>query len=386
MTPNEMQDLALMIQRLYAKAEDEILARIAKRLARDPESELWEHERLAEIRAVQAETRDALKALESASKRLRDSTINSSYLSGKTALEAELAQSSGLLKIVREPHRSTILALQNELTENFNVQHSAILRCVDDEYRSIIAEVVALHSAGVLRRREAIAQALNRFADMGITSFVDRSGRHWEMDTYAAMAVRTAIRRAAIQGYKDYARAHDKQFVIISEHEDTCPLCMDWERKVLALDEADAGNPECDGTLADAEGAGLFHPNCDHSMSIYIPGVTKRGSAKRASGRTPEMDVAGYRIKQKQRYMERTIRKWKRRQAVATNPYDERLANAYVRRWQSLLAELVSDHNLRRQYEREGGRVKLSDEALKMRPFRFDNDGRIIPNAKSDKR
>ena len=69
------------------------------------------------------------------------------------------------------------------------------------------------------------------------------------------------------------------------------------------------------------------------------------------------------------------VRQWKRRQAVATKPEDERKAKAYVDRWQRKLRELTGETGLPRQYRREGGRVKLSEAAKRLGPARL-TDGK----------
>lgn len=98
--------------------------------------------------------------------------------------------------------------------------------------------------------------------------------------------------------------------------------------------------------------------------------------------RTAEEDAQGYANRQQQRYMERTVRKWKRRQAVALTSEEERYAKAYVDRWQAKLRNLTGKGTkLPRKYDREGGRVLLSDAAKKLRPFTFSANGAIIkPN------
>ena len=191
------------------------------------------------------------------------------------------------------------------------------------------------------------------------------------MAEYAEMAVRTGMMNAALAGYTQEALAHDEDLVIISDHADECPLCAPWERKVLSLTGAQLYHPDCDGALGDARAAGLFHPNCLHAMTVYVPGLTVKSGSK--PGRTADADAAGYKARQDQRYMERTVRKWKRRQAAATTPQDERIAKAYVSAWQSKLRNLVAENaKLPRKYNREGGRVLLSDAAKKLKPFRLD--------------
>ena len=106
-----------------------------------------------------------------------------------------------------------------------------------------------------------------------------------------------------------------------------------------------------------------------HSVTVYVPGLTDRTGSKERAGISAEADAAGYNKRQTQRYMERTVRKWKRRQAAAITPEDERMARAYVVKWQGKLRELTGGTTLPRKYDREGGRVVLSEQAKKLKPY-----------------
>lgn len=377
MTPNRLQDTAAGMRELYAQAEEIMLGRVARRAARglDDDPAAWASRKLAEVRQVRRDIERELQKLERASAAARGELLETAYDAGAEELRRELERDGLHLGGVPESRTDAVGRLRQELDARFDAMHSAILRDVDDQYRAVIGKAVSLQSTGVITTREAVRTALNDFADRGIAGFTDRAGRRWQMDSYAEMAVRTGMMNAAVQGYTDDAVANGEHLVIVSDHQDTCPLCAEWERRILALDDAGARMPESEGLLADAETAGLFHPNCLHSVTVYVPGLTDRSSGKSRQGYTPSMDAQGYRDRQRQRYMERQVRRYKRRQAVATTPEDERLAKAYVDKWQRRLREHTGSTGLPRQYYREGGRVKLSDAAKRMKPVRLDQVG-----------
>lgn len=60
---------------------------------------------------------------------------------------------------------------------------------------------------------------------------------------------------------------HGEDLIQISYHTSTCEMCAPRNGKVLSLTGQTPGYP----TLAEAEGAGLFHPNCRHASSLFIP-------------------------------------------------------------------------------------------------------------------
>lgn len=368
MTPNMMQSEAGRLRKLYAEAEEKMIAYMAEQLKSGVNDYGWGEKKLAEIRTVNAEFARRVAELRKKSKTETDALIKDAYDAGALDYRSDLsAPGERILTVTPESRNNATLRLIRETDDKFDAQASAILRDVEDAYRSIIGEVLQMQSVGVTTTTQSIQSALNEFAERGIVSFIDRAGRKWEMDSYAEMAVRSGMMNAAVTGYTDDALANGERLVIVSDHVDECPLCAKWERTVLALNDDARNDPGCSGyTLEEAIAEGLFHPNCEHSVTVYIHGLTRTDFSKSAFGRTRAEDAAGYAATQKQRKMERNLRKWKRRQAAAITPEDERLAAAYVTRWRSALESFTDENNLKRKRWREGKNVKLSEAALKL--------------------
>ena len=375
MTPNQLQDMASELSALYAQAEERLTAAVARRLARGVEEPGWANRKLEEVQAFRSELTRELETLSRSAAELRSAMLDAAWDAGESGLTDELGVR---LEVIPQARLAGIAAVETELSQKFDALQSAILRAVDDQYRSIIGQAVAAQATGTITTKQALKQALNAFADRGISGFTDRAGRRWGMAEYSEMAVRTGMMRAAIAGYSADALEHGETLVIVSDHADECPLCRPWERKVLAIAPEGLQHPDCQGTLDGARAAGLFHPNCLHSITVYVPGLTDRTGSKARAGITPAQDEKGYANRQQQRSMERTVRKWKRRQAAAIDPEDERIARAYVVKWQRQLRALTGETKLPRKYDREGGRVLLSDAAKKLKAFTVSETGVII--------
>jgi hypothetical protein len=149
--------------------------------------------------------------------------------------------------------------------------------------------------------------------------------------------------------------------VIVSDSPRECPLCRPWERKVLTVGGPDGERTveaehatedgrtvrvSVAGSLDEARRAGLQHPNCRHSVSAYTPGITP---VEDAVG-----DPAGYEAGQRQRKIERNIRRWKNREAAAVTPEAQRAADAKVRQWQGAMRDHLAAHpDLGRLRQRE---------------------------------
>jgi hypothetical protein len=202
--------------------------------------------------------------------------------------------------------------------------------------------VTAQGLAGDFTRRGAAQAALDSFASRGITGFVDGSGKAWNLASYTEMACRTAAHNAARQGVFDGVRSAGRDLVIVSGSPSCCDMCAPWEGEVLSLDGATPGYP----TLAEAEGDGLFHPNCAHSADPYVEGLTRLGT-------TQQGDPVRYAAQQQQRYLERGVREWKRREAASLDDLAAGKARAKVGEWQARLREHTAANDLRRLSYRE---------------------------------
>ncbi|MDX3070545.1 phage capsid protein, partial [Streptomyces sp. ND04-05B] len=108
------------------------------------------------------------------------------------------------------------------------------------------------------------------------------------------------------------------------------------------------------GLLEEARRAGLQHPNCRHTTSAYLPGLTK--PPKKAA-----KDPDGYEATQRQREIERHIRKYKLRAASAVDPAAKRAAEARVRAWQGQMRGHLDAHPelMRKRYREQPGAGNL---------------------------
>lgn len=101
----------------------------------------------------------------------------------------------------------------------------------------------------------------------GLTALVDRGGRTWELDRYAEMLIRTKGTEATNRGTGNRLAELGMDLVIVSSHNSEHQECAVWEGRILSLTGASSGYP----TVDDAKQAGLWHPNCKHRFSAFIP-------------------------------------------------------------------------------------------------------------------
>ena len=371
-SPAMAEDLAAEVARLYQDAEAALLERLAAALAADIDSPRWAELKLAAIGNLREAVERVAEALQTDTDGAVRRALVEAYNRGRQAAVAEL----GALDIGRElaardalPNAPAVDRLAASLAADTRPVYARITRVVVDAYRSITSRASASTLLGSLTRRQASQRALDQFANRGITGFVDTAGRSWDMASYAEMAVRSVTARAAVDGHVDALGEIGVGLVIVSDAPLECPLCARWEGETLTLSGQSGPHTvqaehvtetvgrirrrrrtvtvHVAGSLLEARAAGLFHPNCRHSLSAYLPGVTTRPPHHATPGTT-------YEDTQRQREIERHIRKWKRRQAAAMDEQARRAAGARVREWQKAMRDHVDAHeDLRRKPQRE---------------------------------
>ena len=346
-SPADAEREAEEIRRIYAEAERTIIEKIARRVARgiDTADDSWYAIKLTEVSQLRREVEAEIRRLRQADREI-ERVVATAYREGSTAAIADLRRVTRASVAIRtaftRANEDAVRRLAQAVVGNLEATQFRILRAAEDVYRQVIAETaVPQVLTGVLTRREAAQRALDRFAELGISGFVDRAGRSWSLESYAEMAVRTGLGQAAVQGHIDKLIENNRDLVIVSDSPDECEKCRPWEGRILSLTGQTPGYPTAD----QARAAGLFHPNCTHRFGLYVPGLTRPMSGTAAPQR--------YEERQQQRYIERQIRKWKLREAAAITDDAKRLASAKVRDWQAVMRRFIAETGRIRKPSRE---------------------------------
>ncbi|WP_432041422.1 phage minor capsid protein [Streptomyces cadmiisoli] len=364
-SPWMAEDLSTGVRDLYADAELRLLEQIGRRLADGIDAPNWMEAKLADLQALRRSSQAVVDELGRSTSLEVHESIAEAYNVGARAGLLELGALDDVTAVrlaEQTPGARKVDRLAIETINLVTESHRGILRGVEDVYRKVLADAAATPLLGVETRRQATQTAVARFTERGVASFVDRSGRNWSMTTYAEMAMRTSVGRAAVEAHHDQLSAAGIELVMVSQSPHECPRCRPWEGKVLALSGPDGRRTvevehatedgrtvavDVAGTIDEARREGLQHPNCRHTTSAYLPGIT-RPPAKAAK------DPDGYEATQRQRAIERNIRKYKLVSASAVDPAARRSAEARVRAWQGQMREHLDAHpELMRKRHRE---------------------------------
>lgn len=234
-----------------------------------------------------------------------------------------------------------------------------ILRASNDLYRDVAVQATskAFKEADVFTRRQLSQSMLNDFAQKGVQSIVYKDGKKMSIEAYSEMVGRTTSGRAAMQGSLNRYAEHGYDLVRVSSHFRACDLCIPYEGAVLSQ-SGDSNYESLDSAITQ----GLFHPNCAHDVSPYIPGLSPEQEVRVSPEEQALIDEHGYSKAQKiaykaqarQRGIERHIRNWKMRETTALDSGTQRKARRKVLEWQKAQrAHLQRNPYLPRKYQRE---------------------------------
>ena len=242
-------------------------------------------------------------------------------------------------------------ALIETVNKDLNKAQYSVLRKMDDVYRQTIFKSHMYLQNGIKTLPQAIDMATKDFLAKGIDSIVYKNGARVNIASYAEMCLRTANHRATLLGEGKKRDEYGIHTVVVNAHANTCRMCEPWQGKVL-IDDIFSHGTKLDGDyplLSEAIAAGLLHPNCRHSITTFFPGITNL--PKVPDGKEA---IKLYEAEQKQRYLERQIRKWKRIEAGTVDLESQQMAHRKVKELSKSLKDHLEKYNqLRRNYKRE---------------------------------
>ena len=271
----------------------------------------------------------------------------------------------------------------------------AIIRQANEEYRNITASMGFLVDAGrtklppakayqwaldnalmqvqsgAISYNQAIANATKQLADSGLNVVNYESGHVDQVDVAVRRAVMTGVNQVNSR-YADESMDYlETEYVEVSAHsgarDKDGPLGWEnhkaWQGKVYwwkAHSKKDKGEyPEFESMCGYGSVTGILGANCRHNYTPFIPGVMERTYTDEQLENIdpPPFEYEGkqythYEATQQQRAIERAVRKWKRREAAATDTADKLASQARIRALKQKYKEFSKAADLRMQPER----------------------------------
>ena len=243
--------------KLYDTAEKEILAEVNRLLLKSEDSYSLKYQRnmLARVRQIRSE-------LLAGSRTWCSEAIPDSYDLGLQY--ADKLSDTKLLGGFGSIHQQAVQVLADNAYGRLEQVEHIVGRQVDDIARAVSIEASKASVIGYQTTKQAAKRIRENLAEKGITGFVDKTGRQWDMGRYARVLAQETTNGAFRQGTINRLQQHGHDLVRLSSHSGSCPKCTPWQGRTMSLSGRDGDYPSVD----EARGAGVFHVGCLHVLSL----------------------------------------------------------------------------------------------------------------------
>jgi hypothetical protein len=368
--PKYIERLPARMIELYSQAEMDILASMAERIAAQdyfiPAAQ-WQYQKLIEmgnfhsfiVAALASRTGKTRQEIERLMKEAGQKSLAfDTEIYRKAGLDPPpLAASPELLAVLQAGIDNTNGLFDNLTRTTAATATRQFERALDRAYMQI--------TTGAFDYNSAVRSAVKDLAQKGVEVIRYPSGHVDYMEVAVRRATVTGVNQTALKMQETLADEMGADLVEVTAHAGArtgigIANHAEWQGKVYSRSGKHKKFPSLVEKTGYGTGPGLGGYNCRHNMFPYFEGqkpvYTQREldqmNAKKYTYNGEKLTE--YEASQKQRYIERQIRRWKREQRAmeaAGQPTEE--AAAKLAKWQDIQRDFIKQTGLKRQYDRE---------------------------------
>ena len=362
MTPLDEYD----IQEAFAVIEEDLIKSMMRNMQRHRVEEaaegmewsMWQAEQLKALEKYKKVNRKSFQKQFSYINSSVDNLINQARQRGSMDQEIEILEaikkgfkpSRALTKSTRTSaeffklNDRKLEALIRATKQDLQKAETAMLRMANDQYRKTIFNAQVYANTGAGTYEKAVDMAAKDFLSSGINCIEYKNGARVNIASYAAMALRTASKRAYLTGEGEKRQEWGISTVIMNKRGAACPKCLPFVGKVF-IDDVWSGGKTSDGDyplLSSAIAKGLYHPNCKDSHTTYFEGITTH--PKPMTQEDINKAANNYRLEQEQKYNERMARKYKMLSDGSLDADNEAGYQAKFQEWKTRNSAFIKQH------------------------------------------
>lgn len=225
-------------------------------------------------------------------------------------------------------------ALVKATTDDMKKAETAVLRMANDQYRKAIFNAQVYANTGAGTYEKAVDMAVQDMLAAGLNCVEYKNGARHTLSDYADMVIRTASKRAYLQGEGEKRKEWGISTVIVNKRGNPCPKCLPFCGKVL-IDDVWSGGKKEDGPyplMSKAVEAGLYHPRCKDAHTTYFPGISTMDD----TWTKEELEAIGQGNRQevRQQHVKRQQEKYERLAKYSLDAEDKRRYQRIAGEWE----------------------------------------------------
>lgn len=366
--PEKSQQLSLFVVDIYSAIEEELLLNMARMLKRDMDlllsaenGDQYQHWRMVQLNKLGTLDKQQLQTIA----RHSGKTVEEVRVMLKAAGSAAVADHEdiysqavklGLLEVAPPITTNAALvgilnAYVNQALSTLNLVNTTMLKHSQQMYLDVLNTTVGKMLAGTITQQQAVRQTITQWSDKGIPGFVDKSGRKWSAEAYVNMVCRSTSNNVANEMQDERMKDYGVDLVETSSHMGARPKCAPYQGRIFSMSGKSKKYPAW-STTSYGDPAGILGVNCRHIKYPYVEGV----STQRNKPQDHTENDRVYKESQRQRYLERDIKKAKREVMLLEELGDKegvKLAKQKVAQRQANMRDFITATGRRRRPERE---------------------------------
>ena len=268
----------------FQAIENELIASMIRNMRRhkieeideDKQWSMWQAEQLRALEKYRKENQERFGA------KFKDINNRIEALISTARDEGDMEQEIAILEAIKKGFQArrvspgasaAFFRLIRATTSDMEKAETAVLRMANDQYRKIIFNAQVYANSGAGTYEKAVDMATKDFIAAGLNCVEYANGSRHTLADYADMAIRTASKRAYLQGEGQKRQEWGISTVIMNKRGNPCPKCLPFVGKIL-IDDVWSGGSAKDGPyplMSAAIAAGLYHPRCRDSHTTYFP-------------------------------------------------------------------------------------------------------------------
>ena len=336
----------------FEAIENELIASMIRNMRRhkieeideDKQWSMWQAEQLRSLEKYRKENQERFGA------KFKDINNRIEALISTARDEGDMEQEIAILEAIKKgfPARKVspgasaaffrlnqrkLEALIRATTSDLEKAETAVLRMANDQYRKIIFNAQIYANSGAVTYEKAVDMATKDFIAAGLNCVEYANGSRHTLADYADMAIRTASKRAYLQGEGQKRQEWGISTVIMNKRGNPCPKCLPFVGKIL-IDDVWSGGSAKDGPyplMSAAIAAGLYHPRCRDSHTTYFPELEDLDNEY--SKKDIEDIEEQNRKEARQQYAERQEKKFHRLASFSLDPENKSKYRAKEKEW-----------------------------------------------------
>lgn len=365
LTPEYLQGVPDAMVELFARAEADILADMARRIngfdmfIPAAQHQMQALEAMGELRGsiIKELSRLTGKSQKELAAIMRDAGMET--LAADDAIYRQVgltsspaAASPAVQRVLAAGLKKTNGLFTNLTKTTANTATKQFERALDRAYMQI--------SSGGIDPTTAVKNAIKALAKEGVGAVTYPGGRTDSLEVAVRRATITGVNQTCLQIQETRADELGVDLVETTAHAGARPEHAAWQGQVFSRSGKSRKYPHFVSSTGYGTGAGLGGWNCSHSFRPYVEGMPRAYSKELLdSYQARDYEYNGqkmteYEALQQQREIERNLRRWKRENmAMKAAGLDTAESATKIAKWQSTQKDFIRQTGLKRQADRE---------------------------------